>query len=213
MSATADMLQYETQARLEGLRFIFGLDEAGRGPLAGCVVAAAVYLTSFEFENPINDSKKMAAKARERAFHEIMAKAQVGIGVISETAIDQINILNASHLAMEWAVLQLTRRLPPSITQEQDFIKQVILLIDGNSFRSQLPYRFRTIIGGDAQSLSISCASIVAKVYRDRLMDQYDRLFPQYGFKQHKGYPTMAHRQAIKAHGASIIHRRSFTLL
>ena len=210
MSAPADMLHYETQAINRGLRFILGVDEAGRGPLAGPVVAAAVCLKESDFKNPINDSKKMTAKAREAAFHEIFQKAYVGIGMMGEMTIDIVNILNASHLAMEMAIKDLIHRLPQEITSEQSFQQQVILLIDGNMFRSHLPYQYQTIIGGDGRSLSIACASIIAKVYRDRILDVYDKIFPQYGFAKHKGYPTAAHRLAVKIHGTSLIHRKTF---
>ena len=204
------MLIFETQAQDRGLRFILGVDEAGRGPLAGPVVAAAVCLRQFDFKNPINDSKKMSAKAREAAFHEIFEKAYVGIGIMNEKTIDIVNILNASHLAMEMAIKELIHRIPQEMVLNHAFPKQVILLIDGNMFRSQLPYQYQAIIGGDGKSLSIACASIIAKVYRDRILGVYDRIFPQYGFAQHKGYPTKAHYLAIKTHGASVIHRRSF---
>ena len=204
------MLHYETQARNKGLRFILGVDEAGRGPLAGPVVAAAVCLRQFDFKNPINDSKKMSAKAREAAFHEIFEKAYVGIGIMSEKAIDIVNILNASHLAMEMAVKELIHRMPREMVLHKTFPHQVVLLIDGNIFRTKLPYQYQTIIGGDGKSLSIACASIIAKVYRDRILCVYDKIFPQYGFAKHKGYPTKDHRLAIKKHGTSIIHRKSF---
>ena len=211
MSAqAADMLHYETQAQNQGLRFILGVDEAGRGPLAGPVVAAAVCLRHTNFKNRINDSKKMTAKARGAAFDEIFEKGYVGIGMVGENAIDLVNILNASHLAMEIAVKELVRRLPEAIARQDTFLGQTLLLIDGNMFRAQLPYQYQTIIGGDAKSLSIACASIVAKVYRDRILDVYDKIFPQYGFARHKGYPTQSHRQAIKEYGASIIHRKTF---
>jgi ribonuclease HII len=210
MSAQADMLSFETQAQNRGLRFILGVDEAGRGPLAGPVVAAAVCLHDFDFKNPINDSKQMTPKARETAFHEIFEKAYVGIGIISETAIDIVNILNASHMAMEMAVKRLVRCMPQEITCAQTFNRQVVLLVDGNIFRSQLIYQYQTIVGGDGKSLSIACASIIAKVYRDRILCVYDKVFPQYGFAQHKGYPTEDHRSAIKKHGSSIIHRKTF---
>jgi ribonuclease HII len=210
MSAKADMLHYETQARTRGLRFILGVDEAGRGPLAGPVVAAAVCLRQFDFENSINDSKKMSAKAREAAFYEIFEKAYVGIGIMSERAIDIVNILNASHLAMEMAVKELIHRLPQEIAAQENFPHQVTLLIDGNIFRTRLPYQYQAIVGGDGKSLSIACASIIAKVYRDRILGVYDKIFPQYGFAKHKGYPTQAHRLAIQKHGSSIIHRKSF---
>ena len=200
------MLKYETEAAHNGFRFVLGIDEAGRGPLAGPVVAAAVHLTSFDFDNTINASKKMTPKSRQKAFDEIFNRAVVGIGIVSEAAIDEINILNASHMAMEIAVKHLLRQVP-------DLPPKVLMLVDGNIFRTQLPYAYKTIIGGDGLSLSIACASIVAKVYRDRVMEQYDRIFPQYGFKDHKGYPTKGHRQAIKTHGPSKIHRKSFTLI
>jgi ribonuclease HII len=210
MSAKADMLHYETQARNKGLRFILGVDEAGRGPLAGPVVAAAVCLKHFDFKNPINDSKKMSAKAREAAFHEILEKAYVGIGTISEKTIDIVNILNASHLAMEIAIKELIHRMPQEIVLHKTFSHQVVLLIDGNIFRTKLPYQYQTIVGGDGKSLSIACASIIAKVYRDRILCVYNKIFPQYGFAKHKGYPTKGHRLAIQKHGTSIIHRKTF---
>jgi len=210
MSAQADMFHYETQAKDRGLRFILGVDEAGRGPLAGPVVAAAVCLRQLDFKNPINDSKKMSAKAREIAFHEIFEKAYVGIGIMSERTIDIVNILNASHLAMDMAVNELIHRMPQEVTLNQTFRQQTILLIDGNIFRTKLPYQFQTIVEGDAKSLSIACASIIAKVYRDHIFNVYDKIFPQYGFAKHKGYPTKDHRLAIKKHGSSIIHRKTF---
>ena len=204
------MLHYETQARNSGLRFILGVDEAGCGPLAGPVVAAAVCLRAFDFKNRIDDSKKLQPKGREAAFHEIFEKGYVGIGMIGENAIDLINILNASHRAMEMAVRQLVRRMPGDIVSQPSFPRQVMILIDGNPFKCTLPYRHQAIVEGDGKSLSIACASIVAKVYRDRILGVYDRIFPQYGFAAHKGYPTAAHRQAIKTHGSSIIHRKTF---
>jgi ribonuclease HII len=205
-----NLLHYETQAQTKGLRFILGVDEAGCGPLAGPVVAAAVCLKHFEFKNRIDDSKKMQAKGREAAFHEIFEKAYVGIGMIGENAIDIVNILNASHLAMEMAVRQLVGRMPKEIVTNKTFGRQVIVLIDGNTFKCRLPYQYQAIIEGDSKSLSIACASIIAKVYRDRLLGVYDKVFPQYGFAIHKGYPTKAHRSAIKKHGSCIIHRKTF---
>ena len=212
MSVNSDMLIYETQATIDGLRFVFGVDEAGRGPLAGPVVASAVWLKTYDFDSPINDSKKMTPKNRARAFHEIYEKAWVGIGMISESVIDEVNILNASFLAMQAAIGDLLRHLPADIVVDKTFPQQVRLLIDGNAFKSQLPFNYQTIVGGDGKSLSIACASIIAKVYRDRVMDNYHRVFPQYGFDQHKGYPTASHREAIKEHGLSGIHRKSFSL-
>ncbi len=158
--------------------------------MAGPVVAAAVCLRQFDFQCTIDDSKKMRPKAREAAFHEIFEKAYVGIGIISETAIDSINILNASHRAMEMAVKAIDPQYAARNHIGDAFARQVMLLVDGNIFRSQLTYSYQTIIGGDGKSLSIACASIIAKVYRDHILNAYDKIFPQYGFAQHKGYPT-----------------------
>jgi ribonuclease HII len=201
---------HETQAKDNGLRFIFGLDEAGRGPLAGPVVAAAVCLLSHDFEARIDDSKKLSQAQREKAFDAVFHNAFVGIGVVSESAIDELNILNASFHAMEIAVKQLCRYIPEEETQASHFNDSVVLLVDGNMFKSELPFKHQTIIGGDALCLSIACASIVAKVYRDRLMAKYDTIYPQYGFGKHKGYGTEAHRKAIKEHGTCRLHRKSF---
>jgi ribonuclease HII len=210
MPIDLDLLYFETQAQKRGLRFILGVDEAGRGPLAGPVVAAAVCLKHFDFDNTINDSKKMTPKAREAAFHEIFEKAYVGIGIISEVAIDAINILNASHMAMEIAVKELVHRMPMEITSKKNFKHQVMLLVDGPIFRTKLLYKYQTIVNGDCKSLSIASASIIAKVYRDHILNAYDKVFPQYGFARHKGYATDGHYSAIKKHGASMIHRRTF---
>lgn len=189
---------------------MIGIDEAGRGPLAGPVVAAAVSLRTTHFSSKIGDSKSLTPAQRERACGEIWEKADVGIGVISETVIDRLNILQATFFAMANAVNQLTARLPEDSRPIAGDPGNVLLLVDGNLFRSELPYAYQTIVKGDSLSMSIACASIVAKVYRDRVLQAYDRIFPQYGFALHKGYPTLKHRAAIKQHGLSLIHRRSF---
>ncbi len=200
------MLNHEDRAQASGFKVIVGVDEAGRGPLAGPVVAAAVSLKRSQFSCPINDSKKMTALQRERAFHEIYENAYVGVGIINEVIIDTVNILNATFLAMDNAIVDLLRKVPSNNKANEN----VFLFIDGHLFRSELPYSYETIIDGDAKVLSISCASIIAKVTRDRILDTYDKVFPQYGFKQNKGYPTVAHKRAIKEHGLSMIHRRTF---
>lgn len=205
------MLYYENQARRKGFRFIVGVDEAGCGPLAGPVVASAVFLKERKFQNRIADSKKITARQRERAFHEIFQKAYVGTSIVNEAVIDSQNILKARFLAMNWAVERLVAQLSKIHTQE-NLSQQVCLLIDGNSFTTDLPYSYRAIIKGDDRSLSIACASIVAKVIRDRVLYIYDKVFPQYGFGQHKGYPTRAHREAILKNGLSPIHRKTFRL-
>jgi ribonuclease HII len=204
------MLTFENEARLAGFRWVIGIDEAGRGPLAGPVVASAVLLRNTSFENKINDSKKMTERQRERAFFEIFDNAYVGIGVMSEAVIDSKNILQATFLAMASAVRQLVITLPQDVTGVPNFDRHVLLLIDGPHFKTDLSYAFRPIIDGDAKSLSIACSSIVAKVYRDRLLQTYDSIYPQYGFKTHKGYPTASHRKAIFENGLSPIHRRTF---
>jgi len=193
----------ERLARQEGYTLLIGIDEAGRGPLAGPVVASAVSIVDPTFQSRIQDSKTISPRQREAAFLEIMDKAHVGIGIISEAVIDEVNILNATFLAMTNAVNQLFERLPP---QEH----KVLLMVDGDRFKSDLPYKSKTIVDGDAHVLSIACASIIAKVTRDRILVSYDRIFPQYGFAKHKGYPTAQHKEAIKINGLSPIHRRSF---
>ncbi len=207
------MFRYENQAKQKGFWLIIGIDEAGRGPLAGPVVAAAVLLKKRKFEKRIADSKQMTSSERESAFFEIWDNACVGIGIMNENVIDQVNILQATYLAMAQAVNQLIHILPEAKFCDQQFAQQVCLLVDGPSFQSDLPYFCQPIIDGDNLSASIACASIVAKVTRDRILTIYDRIFPQYGFKDHKGYPTESHREAIKTHGVSNIHRRSFNLL
>jgi ribonuclease HII len=206
------MLKFEKEATKAGFRWIIGVDEAGRGPLAGPVVAAAVLLRSTRFYNKIDDSKKMNEQQRKRAFLEISERAYVGIGVMSESVIDSVNILQASFLAMSNAVRQLIATLPAQENGHIEFPKSTLILVDGPYFKTDLPYKFRPIIDGDAKSKSIACASIVAKVYRDRILETYDRIYPQYGFKEHKGYATEMHRQAILTNGLSPIHRRTFHL-
>jgi ribonuclease HII len=124
--------------------------------------------------------------------------------------IDTHNILRATFFAMTRAVTEMISRLPEDVSGRDDFEKKVLLLVDGNRFESPLPYLCRKIVAGDSLSLSIACASIVAKVTRDRILTEYDKVFPQYGFCRHKGYPTAEHRQAIKKHGLSPIHRKTF---
>ncbi len=205
------MVNYEVQARKKGFRFVIGIDEAGRGPLAGPVVASAVFIKQKRFSCKIRDSKKLTASQREEAYLEIFDRAYVGIGIVNETTIDSLNILNATYGAMSLSVRHLTSQMF-DLREKNDFEKGICLLIDGNSFKSSLPYHFQTIIKGDDLCFSIACASIIAKVTRDRILTCYDRIFPQYGFCQHKGYATKAHQLAIKEHGLSCVHRKSFQL-
>ena len=184
-------------ARQAGYRWIAGIDEAGRGPLAGPVVAAAAIIPEGIILTGIKDSKQMTEKARERAFSVIHEKAvAVGIGVVSHQFIDEFNILRATLEAMRRAVLCLDE-------------SPQYLLVDGiNAIPVSIPQR--CLKKGDQRSLSISAASIIAKVYRDRLMRSYHELFPVYGFAQNKGYGTAAHLEAIKRYGPTPIHRRTF---
>jgi len=203
-------LHFEGKARKKGYQYIIGVDEAGRGPLAGPVVAAAVILKTTRFQSKIDDSKKLNAEERETAFHEIVQNAFYGVGIVSESVIDSVNILQATYYAMSKAVYQLINRLPFSIKQEENFTKKTFILVDGMSFKTDLPYAYEAIINGDARCLSIASASIVAKVTRDRILKTYDQIFPQYGFKQHKGYPTLEHHLAIQKYGPCLIHRKTF---
>ncbi len=199
------MLYYERRASRQGSSIIIGIDEAGRGPLAGPVVVAAVYLKSFKFKSRIYDSKKLSAKQRFEAFLEISKKSVFDIGVINEGAIDAVNISKAAMLAVDNAVTRLLAHLKG----RRPSLKNTILLLDG-TLHSSLPYLSKEIIGGDRKSLSIASASIMAKVIRDRIMEIYDRIYPQYGFRIHKGYGTKRHLENMARHGLSPIHRKTF---
>jgi len=191
------MLAYETEARKKGYRRIAGIDEAGRGPLAGPVVAAAVVLADDFLLPGLRDSKKLSQTMREKLFPLIQETAiGFGVAVVEAGVIDEINILQASLLAMKRAVERLTC--------SPDF-----LLIDG-PYRIESPVTQLPIIGGDNLSCSIAAASVLAKVTRDRLMIEYHRQYPQYAFDQHKGYGTRLHRERIKTFGPCPIHRRTF---
>lgn len=182
-----------------GFTCIAGVDEAGRGPLAGPVVAAAViFPPSIEIPN-IDDSKKLTQGERTALFDAVHAHAtSIGIGIVEPETIDTMNILQASIHAMHRAIDRLA-------------ISPDILLVDGNRFHhTGVP--FETVVKGDARCFSIAAASIIAKVTRDRLMIEYDRTFPQYGFARHKGYPTPQHIEALRRFGPSAIHRRSFVV-
>jgi ribonuclease HII len=192
-----DLLEYETKAVAEGYEKIAGVDEAGRGPLAGPVVAAAViFSTNIEIEG-LDDSKKLSAKKREELFPQIQAEAVAyGVAVVSREVIDEINILQASRLAMKQAVEQLQ---PVSD----------LLLIDGNQKIDSTLDQW-AIVKGDSKSMSIAAASVLAKVTRDRIMEDYHKLYPQYEFHRHKGYGTKLHRALIEEHGPCPIHRSTF---
>ena len=206
------MLSYENKAKKKGFKFIVGIDEAGRGPWAGPVVASAVLLKSKRFKKRIDDSKKLTAKQRNDAYEEIIEKSEFGLGVISEGAIDQINILQATRAAMQKALFELIRKIQHKKGFRKNKLqKQMCALIDGGSIVLDVPCHTKSINKGDSKSLSIACASIVAKVTRDRMMSLIDKTHPHYGFREHKGYGTKAHLKALKKHGPSVFHRRTFT--
>ena len=177
-----------------------GCDEAGRGCLAGPVVAAAVILPNRYQNKQLNDSKKLSEKLRIKLRCEINDKAlAVGIGIVSEKKIDEINILQASLLAMHYAIKNLK-------------IKPHYLVIDGNKFNPYPTIEHTCIVKGDSKFLNIAAASIIAKTTRDDLMDELSKEFPNYGWRQNKGYPTKKHRMAISKYGVTKYHRKSFSL-
>ena len=205
----AEKLRLERE-RIEGMKvyerahpdchLICGVDEAGRGPFAGPVVAGAVILSLDDPEREIlylNDSKKLSEKKREALYDEIMEKAvSVGVGIVERDVIDEINILQATFLAMQKAIAALDPQ-PDYILADAVTIPKIVIPQEG-------------IVKGDAKSVSIAAGSIIAKVTRDRIMYEYDKLYPEYGFASHKGYGTKAHIEAIKEYGMLDIHRRSF---
>ncbi|MDP1852822.1 MAG: ribonuclease HII [Candidatus Omnitrophota bacterium] len=193
---------YESAVLKKGFECVGGVDEAGRGPLAGPVVAAAVVLKKIKFKNRIDDSKLLSASQREKAYYEITQNSFFGTGIICEKIIDTLNILRATRLAMENAIYSCVHKIKG--------VERLSFLIDGTNIALDIPYKFQCIIGGDSKSLSIACASIIAKVTRDRIMQIYDKVYPEYGFKQHKGYGTREHILNLKKAGVSAIHRRSF---
>jgi ribonuclease HII len=173
------------------------VDEAGRGPLAGPVVACAVILKKQYFKNRIFDSKKLSLPARQMAFAEIVKKAHIGIGIVNRDIIDKRNILQATIMAMNKALRGLA-------------VKPEYVLVDGRFRKDVLAYPFQNVVGGDRLCFSIACASIIAKVARDNLMSYYSALYPQYGFHRNRGYFTREHRQGINKCGLTPIHRHSF---
>lgn len=191
-----NMTSFERKYRSEGFEYIAGIDEAGRGPLAGPVVAGAVILPENFYLPGLNDSKKLTESKRDEYFEVIMSEAlAVGVGLVSAAEIDKINILQASKKAMLTAVNQL------GVTPD-------FLLID--AVKLDTPYPFEALIKGDSRSISIAAASIIAKVTRDRLMKELNIEFPHYGFGANMGYGTPEHLRAIQEHGVTIHHRKTF---
>jgi ribonuclease HII len=192
------MTEYERKCYEKGYRLVAGVDEVGRGPLAGPVVAAAVILGEEVLIPGVNDSKKLSEEKREYLYGEIKSKALCcSIGIVDEKVIDEINILNATYIAMKKALEGLEKK--------PDFI-----LLDAVTLKGiDIPQK--GIVKGDSLSLSIAAASIIAKVERDRMISAYDEIYPQFGFSKHKGYGTREHIECIKKYGLLPIHRRSFT--
>ena len=182
----------------EDVKYICGIDEAGRGPLAGPVVVASVIMPKDSMIEGVNDSKKVSEKKREKLYEEITNTAIAwGVGIIDQREIDEINILNATKKGLTNSLKELE-------------IKPDLILVDALTNIDTLGIPYRSIIKGDTKSYSIAAASIIAKVTRDRIMRQWDELYPEYGFEKHKGYGTKMHIDAIKEYGPCPLHRKSF---
>ena len=195
------MNEIETELFTKGYQVVVGLDEAGRGPLAGPVVAAAVVLDPDQKIFGLDDSKKLSRQKRENLFSEIKAKAKVGVGQATSSEIDKYNIREATFVAMKRAIKELL----PELDNKPD-----ILLVDGNAVIPHLTVEQQSIIDGDAKVNAIAAASIIAKVSRDNIIFKYAEKYPQYNFKSNKGYGTAEHIAALEKYGSSPIHRKSF---
>lgn len=190
--------QYEKQLRENGFEYICGIDEAGRGPLAGPVVVASVIMPKDSMIEGINDSKKVSEKKREKLYDLILENAiSYGVGIIGQDEIDEINILNATKKGLTMSLKELNK-------------KPDIIVVDALTHIDTLGIPYESIIKGDAKCYSIAAASIIAKVTRDRIMREWDKIYPQYGFANHKGYGTSAHIEAIKEYGPCPLHRKTF---
>ena len=191
-------IEKEIYEKDKNIKYICGIDEAGRGPLAGPVVVAAVIMPEDSMIEGVNDSKKISEKKREKLYDQIIEESiSYGVGIIDHKTIDEINILNATKEGLTNAIEELK-------------IKPNLILVDALTHINTLGIPYESIIKGDAKSYSIAAASIIAKVTRDRIMRQWDEIYPQYGFEKHKGYGTKLHIDAIKEYGICPIHRKSF---
>lgn len=191
--------EQENELRKKGFKTICGIDEAGRGPLAGPVVVASVIMPEDSMIEGINDSKKVSEKKREKLYDQILEQAiSYGIGIINQDEIDNINILNATKKGLTIALRELT-------------VKPDIIVVDALNNIDTLGIPYESIIKGDAKYYSIAAASIIAKVTRDRIMREWDKVYSKYCFEKNKGYGTSAHIEAIKKYGLCPIHRKSFT--
>lgn len=189
----------EKELHEKGIKYIAGIDEAGRGPLAGPVVVASVIMPENSMIEGVNDSKKVSEKKREKLYDLIIEEAiSYSVAIIGHDEIDEINILNATKKGLTTAVKELD-------------VKPDLIIVDALNKIDTLGIPYQSIIKGDAKCYSIAAASIIAKVTRDRIMREWDKVYPQYGFINHKGYGTAKHIEAIKEYGLCPIHRRSFT--
>lgn len=190
--------EFENKLYSEGLKYIAGIDEAGRGPLAGPVVVGIAIMKPDSFIEGVNDSKKISEKKRELLYEQITNEAiDWSVGIVDQNEIDEINILNATKKALHMAITNLK-------------IKPDRILVDALEHIDTCGIPYTSIIKGDAKVYSISAASIIAKVTRDRMMKEYDEIYPEYGFAGHKGYGTAKHIQAIKTYGPCPLHRKTF---
>lgn len=193
-----NLKRYECELRSKGYKYICGIDEAGRGPLAGPVVVASVIMPENSMIEGVNDSKKVSEKKREKLYDLILSEAiSYGVGIIGQDEIDEINILNATKKGLTISLQELTQ-------------KPDLIIVDALNNIDTLGTKYESIIKGDAKCYSIAAASIIAKVTRDRIMREWDKVYPQYGFVAHKGYGTVAHIKALKEYGACPLHRKTF---
>ena len=193
-----NLKQYECELRSKGYKYICGIDEAGRGPLAGPVVVASVIMPENSMIEGVNDSKKVSEKKREKLYDLILSEAiSYGVGIIGQDEIEEINILNATKKGLTISLQELTQ-------------KPDLIIVDALNNIDTLGTKYESIIKGDAKCYSIAAASINAKVTRDRIMREWDKVYPQYGFGAHKGYGTAAHIKALKEYGACPLHRQTF---
>ena len=189
----------ENELRKKGFQYICGIDEAGRGPLAGPVVVASVIMPADSMIEGVNDSKKVSEKKREKIYEQILEEAiSYGVAIIGQDEIDEINILNATKKGLTISLQELTQ-------------KHELILVDALNGIDTMGIPYDSVIKGDAKCYSIAAASIIAKVTRDRIMREWDKIYPEYGFEKHKGYGTAAHIAVIKENGLCPIHRKSFT--
>ena len=203
-----ELKKIEKEFYEKGITSIAGIDEAGRGPLAGPVVVACVVMPKDSMIEGVNDSKKVSEKKREKLYEQITEEALgFGVGIISQEEIDRINILNATKEGLTIAIKEMEKDLKQ---KQRGFEKPEIILVDALTKIDTDHIPYKSIIKGDAKSYSIAAASIIAKVTRDRIMRAWDEVYPMYGFEKHKGYGTAAHIAAIKEYGLCPLHRRSF---